>query len=435
MEVQWMNVFFMAKLLGAELMYTATYPRRGCFPLRMAAGVSICLLLSYAVPIRSFSSPGASMLTFAWLFGCTVLSLLLCYQCSVWNILFAAIAGYLAEHFVSQTGNLMRLFPVVKAISEPAQDAVCNLIPLLIFYPLFYFCFARHIHRGEHPNVDNKKLILIAGLSLVLCILISVLALDSQQYLAVLALPVQNLIFFIEYSYAMLCCVVVLMLLFGILTQRKLQTDLTLTQYLLHQEQEQYRISKENIELINIRCHDLKHQISALRENATEESIREIERAVLIYDSVVKTGNNVLDVILTEKSLYCQQHQIRFTCIVDGGHLNLIETSDLYSLFGNLVDNAIEALEKLEDVQMRNLSLNVKQVGQYLVIWIENPYSGQLRFVDGLPQTTKQDREYHGYGMKSIQMLVNKYKGTLLIDAADQLFRIKIVLPVPDDAK
>lgn len=425
----------MAKLLGAELMYTATYPRRGCFPLRMAAGVSICLLLSYAVPIRSFSSPGASMLTFAWLFGCTVLSLLLCYQCSVWNILFAAIAGYLAEHFVSQTGNLMRLFPVVKAISEPAQDAVCNLIPLLIFYPLFYFCFARHIHRGEHPNVDNKKLILIAELSLVLCILISVLALDSQQYLAVLALPVQNLIFFIEYSYAMLCCVVVLMLLFGILTQRKLQTDLTLTQYLLHQEQEQYRISKENIELINIRCHDLKHQISALRENATEESIREIERAVLIYDSVVKTGNNVLDVILTEKSLYCQQHQIRFTCIVDGGHLNLIETSDLYSLFGNLVDNAIEALEKLEDVQMRNLSLNVKQVGQYLVIWIENPYSGQLRFVDGLPQTTKQDREYHGYGMKSIQMLVNKYKGTLLIDAADQLFRIKIVLPVPDDAK
>ena len=233
----------------------------------------------------------------------------------------------------------------------------------------------------------------------------------------------------------MLCCLVVLMLLFGILTQRKLQTDLTLTQYLLHQEQEQYRISKENIELINIRCHDLKHQISALRENATEESIREIERAVLIYDSVVKTGNNVLDVILTEKSLYCQQHQIRFTCIVDGGHLNLIETSDLYSLFGNLVDNAIEALEKLEDVQMRNLSLNVKQVGQYLVIWIENPYSGQLRFVDGLPQTTKQDREYHGYGMKSIQMLVNKYKGTLLIDAADQLFRIKIVLPVPDDAK
>ena len=195
MEVQWMNVFFMAKLLGAELMYTATYPRRGCFPLRMAAGVSICLLLSYAVPIRSFNSPGASMLTFAWLFGCTVLSLLLCYQCSVWNILFAAIAGYLAEHFVSQTGNLMRLFPVVKAISEPAQDAVCNLIPLLIFYPLFYFCFARHIHRGEHPNVDNKKLILIAGLSLVLCILISVLALDSQQYLAVLALPVQNLIF------------------------------------------------------------------------------------------------------------------------------------------------------------------------------------------------------------------------------------------------
>ena len=96
-----------------------------------------------------------------------------------------------------------------------------------------------------------------------------------------------------------------LFLQFGLFERSKLQQQNAILQQILHLEQEQHRTSTENIELINRKCHDLKHQISALRyidsRKEQEESIRQIERAVMIYDLSVKTGNDALDIVLAEK--------------------------------------------------------------------------------------------------------------------------------------
>ena len=78
----------------------------------------------------------------------------------------------------------------------------------------------------------------------------------------------------------------------------------------------------------------------------------------------------------------------------------------------------------------REISLIIRQSQQFAVIWVENRYCAELNFVDGLPQTTKRESEYHGYGMKSIRLLVKKYGGTLVINTEDQLFRVKILFPV-----
>lgn len=87
---------------------------------------------------------------------------------------------------------------------------------------------------------------------------------------------------------------------------------------------EQYELTRENIALINQKCHDLKHQIRALR-NATKEELEhyleEIEGQVQIYDAIVKTGNEVLDTILTEKSLYCKERGISVFCVADGSQM------------------------------------------------------------------------------------------------------------------
>lgn len=90
----------------------------------------------------------------------------------------------------------------------------------------------------------------------------------------------------------------------------------------------------------------------------------------------------------------------------------------------------MEALEKLEDPDQREFSLSIRQVGQFLVILAENRYVGALSFHSGLPQTTKADRDYHGFGMQSIRHIVEKYEGELLLKTEDQTFRLKIVFPL-----
>ena len=65
------------------------------------------------------------------------------------------------------------------------------------------------------------------------------------------------------------------------------------------------------------------------------------------YDALFSTGNQAIDAILNEKSLYCSQRGIALNCLVDGSAVGHMEYVDIYSLVGNIMDNAIEAVEKL----------------------------------------------------------------------------------------
>lgn len=84
-----------------------------------------------------------------------------------------------------------------------------------------------------------------------------------------------------------------------------------------------------------------------------------MEQEIRSYEAQNKTGNEVLDTILTSKSLYCQQHGITLTCVADGAALDFMDTMDLCSLFGNALDNAIESVEKLPDSEQRLIHLVV----------------------------------------------------------------------------
>ncbi len=135
------------------------------------------------------------------------------------------------------------------------------------------------------------------------------------------------------------------------------QKELELLNQMWHRQQEQYKLSKENIDIINRKCHDLKHQMAALRairdKSEIDRQVSEMENAVMIYDSVIHTGNTALDVVLTEKGLLCEAKQINMTCMVDGKLLNFVDTVDLYTMFGNALDNAIESVIQQQDQQKR----------------------------------------------------------------------------------
>lgn len=213
-----------------------------------------------------------------------------------------------------------------------------------------------------------------------------------------------------------------------------MRQELAVMNLLWKKEQEQYQLSKENIALINQKCHDLKHQIRAIRSLSKEEIDRyleEMEHSVQIYESMVKTGNEVLDTILTEKSLYCRERGITVSCVADGSQMDFINTIDLYAILGNALDNAIEAVEKLAHREKRQIDVLIYRQQNFLVMNIINPLEGSLVYEEELPVTTKGDKSYHGFGLRSMRYLVKKYDGCLSVRTEDGCFSLKILMPIP----
>ena len=161
--------------------------------------------------------------------------------------------------------------------------------------------------------------------------------------------------------------------------------------------------------------------------------IREIEQAAVFYESSAKTGNKMLDLLLMEKLLYCEKYKIKLSCIAEGEKLAFMDAMDLYSLFGNALDNAIESVVQEKDEKKRIISFRVASHGQMLSIHFENYIAHELMFEDDLPVTTKSDKEYHGFGMMSIRHIVEKYGGTLQISTRDNLFQLNILMSIPTE--
>lgn len=217
--------------------------------------------------------------------------------------------------------------------------------------------------------------------------------------------------------------------------QMHMKYELKAINSILHRQYEQYKQYKESIQLINRKYHDLKHQISIIREEKNEEKkaeyLSEIESGIEIYEAQSKTGNSVLDTVLTGKILLCREHDINITCVADGTLLDFMEAMDICSIFGNALDNAIESIKKLSDSEKRLIRVAVYAQNDLLMLRFENYYESELKYENGSLITTKKDREYHGYGIKSLRHIAKKYHGTMTINTENNWFTLRILIPVP----
>ncbi len=214
----------------------------------------------------------------------------------------------------------------------------------------------------------------------------------------------------------------------------RVRRELEAVQSVLQNQYIQYKQSRESIDLINYKYHDLKHQIAVLRSETDPEKRNEflnhMEDEIKQYEAQNKTGNKVLDTVLTSKSLYCSKHDITFTCVADGTLLDFMDIMDICSIFGNALDNAIECELKIEDKEKRLIHVTVSQQKNFLILRFENYYEGDLKMKEGRLLTTKKEKEFHGYGIKSIRYTVSKYDGAVSIDAKENWFEMKILIPM-----
>lgn len=443
MSLSLYKIVFMAELLVAEFLFTLRLKRRRKFWLRFAAMCVVGMLIAWLFPIVTYNAFYSSVMFLA-LFAATVGGLMLCYKDSFVNIAYCAVAAYTMRHMSFQfyslyitlvtdsgaTANAMYGSTTTVVSQNAALTVVAYLLCYFVVYTLCYTFFARRIAKdGEFVLQKPTLLIWVVLILFVDIVLNAVVVYNSteQNFLNAKVLYVNVIT---TYLYNILCCFFMLFIQFVMIDVQKLKRDLEITNHILQQERKQYQISKENIDLINRKCHDMKYQIGQIvaEGGAGGKTVREIEGMIDIYDSMLKTGNEALDVIFAEKSLLCRKNDIKLNCMIDGARLSFMETADIYVLFGNLMDNAMEAVGKLDEVDKRIISVNVYAEADKLHIVMSNYFVGQIDIrPDGMPQTTKADKDYHGIGMRSVCLIAERYGGTTDFTIDDGIFTVEIV--------
>ena len=351
------------------------------------------------------------------LFAIVVLILWFTMEVPLREAVYCGTCAYLLEHMAY---CLRLILPYVfPTLSADAGKPLYYLIMAGVFIS-GYFLFVRPMIRDHHYVTTAVESLWLLVSVLVVVLVMSMLASTFEFEL-------------LHSIYALLCCGFALV---GQVKQQKqlgLQQELSLQQQLWQRHKAQFEMSKENIEIINQKCHDLKHQVAALKHiqdpERRDEVIDSLQESVMIYDSILKTGNEVLDTVLTEKSLLCRQKEIALTCIADGKLLSFLDAVDIYTLFGNALDNAIEAAQHLPREE-RMIDLQVRQKAGLILICITNRFAGTIELGGNLPKTSKEDKFYHGFGLKSIQTVAEKYDGILTLKMEDSLFRLRIAIPI-----
>ena len=342
--------------------------------------------------------------------------------------MFCCIAGYLTQHPI---GKIFYMFQLISGLREffygaPWISFACNVCFYVIGMVCVYFVFARRANKNIMLKVENRNVLFLSVAALIVTIFIN--NLFDMYARSIVLLDVAGSVL------AVFTCIFILSVQSGLLDKSRYRQDMEIMEQLWEEKRKQFDLTKENIDIINIKCHDLKHQLYALRTSEGEiskEAVREIEDAVSFYDSNIKTNNEILDTMLTEKSLYCREHGIKLTCMVDGRKLSYISSADMCSLFGNAIENAIEAVGRVKDPDKRVVSVTSEVRSGMNLIRIVNYFGGKVEFEDGLPVTDKGDKNFHGFGMKSIRAIVEKYGGNLSVSTEDDEFYLNIVLPLP----
>lgn len=353
----------------------------------------------------------------------------LCCEITVPAAVLCFSVAFMAAEFVASVE--WQIFSFLAALGY--GNLPCEITLFLLFYVgLFtglYFLVKRYFSDADSRNVSWQEAVASVLMS-VAAFLISNISYVYPNTPFSSSLPAS--IFYIR-TLVDFSGVLILFLQQERWREMNMKKEMDAVNSILHRQYEQYNLSKENIEMINRKYHDLKHQIGVIRaerdSEKREQYLAEMEEEIKTYEAQNKTGNQVLDTILTGKHLYCVQHDINFTCVADGHLLDGMNVMDICTIFGNALDNAIEYEERIEDKKKRLIRVAVYSQNQFTIIRVENYCEVQLTQGDNLPETTKKNKEYHGYGLKSIRTTTEKYGGSMTVRTEDDWFYLRVLIP------
>lgn len=412
---------FFIEMLLAGVVVTASLKREERYWARLAVtlplSAGIWYVLTFVMPSTHFLY---DYLRYFLLFLTCLAGLYFCYDLTLSGTLFCGTAAYAMQHLICRIYILLFYLPgaLFGYWSETWVD-VPHFIAYWSILAALYFAFHRFL--GRQLKISQAKFSTKGQVATVALLLLVTLFISATY-----DLTGEDIINHIIFLFCDGLCVALLLIIqlhaYG-LSQK--EREMAEAESLHRMELRQMRQTREMIELINIKSHDLKHQLIAAGGKLSEAEAEEITRAVCAYDSAVNTGLEALDLVVSQKKMACDREGILLTCMLEGELLSFMSDVHIYSLVGNVLDNAIEAARVLPEEQ-RYIVFEVQRAAGAILLRTENEYEGELRWREGTLLTSKGDEDYHGFGMKSVSAIVEKYGGIMSISAQNGLFVLSI---------
>ena len=416
---------YLFEIFIAEGLFLRPFPPRKGRRALSWAGLAVMFLAGTITGIPQNSSLARFLwyfLLMAWRVACAVY----CFQGNPSAVSAACMAGFATQHIANKATILLRLIPPVgMAVRRaPVLSGPLEVVVFSAVYALIYVVFARHIR----PGAGSRHLDVLSATITVLCIGVNRLVADnaggSVQYEAAVCI------------YAIIGCVFALIIQVYISRWEEERAQSLIMGRLLADSEKQYEQWENSVTQLRVAAHDVRHmldRIQALARRSQMElpDLEQLRQTVDAYSASVRTGSDVSDILLRNMAALCQQNDVTLNCTICTDSLKCFDGMSLYFLFANAVDNAIKSAAQVEDPDKRIIDLSIRQFGGSVVIHIWNYFTGALEFAGGLP-VTRGDSRTHGFGMKSIRLIVERLGGVLNVHTEGQVFHLDVMLPLKE---
>ena len=366
-------------------LFARRFERRDFFLVRiiltLLEGMVVCYLL--AIWYTEADSLLVRVLCYSAITVSNFTALMFCWRDDIEEMLLAFCSGMAAYQFTNKLYPLLQNLRGINdretlALLHPGDASISNLDWTLFFgFHLLSIVVLALLFTPKNRLVHNRRTTRnVIILSIATITLVNILICISRVYEG--ESPMLNIvtkILYVGFSFT------ILTICAGIFSQSEQEEQIGVLHQLWRQDRAQFESVKANMDVINMKCHDLKHILDRIEDKLTGEEAASLREAIQFYDANIKTGNEVLDVVLCEKAMTCQKSGISFSCMADGEKLDFLTPVQTYTLFGNIIDNAVEAVKPLP-LEERVISLSCwdrPMISVAITIWKEvSPISAIL---------------------------------------------------------
>ncbi|RDY23367.1 ATP-binding protein [Romboutsia maritimum] len=201
-----------------------------------------------------------------------------------------------------------------------------------------------------------------------------------------------------------------------------------------------YKSLKESNIRIRQLYHDMKNHMMCIEEMCNsknaKEYIKDINKELNEHKNSFNTGNMILDIILSEKEQICKDKNIDFIADINFKMCHFVDMMDTCSIFSNIIDNAIEACEKINTLDIhRQINIRGTYLNQIFILKAENSKENNIIKKENKILTSKNNKFYHGMGISSIERIIKKYNGEINIEYTNYNFMLKLMIPIKCNIK
>ncbi len=415
---------YFIEVLIAELLFFHSLQKRDRFYIRFTLSVLVSLFVVSQLGLSSWTNTVSRFLMLFVILFISFLCMFISYNEAPFCITSACIAGIATQHIANKLIGLLLLIPALDASSKSSIliNIIIEVTVSFIVYAVIYVLFASKFS----PDKGSIQSTILSVVIVLTCIGINRLVIDHEEanvyYKAASCL------------YAIICCVFALTIQFYFSKWQQEKAEAMVIKKLLSASEKQYEQWKAMVQINNIHTHDLKHMLDKIERLSGKEALEipdltPIRESLENFSPLVKTGNEVIDVLLRNMDTLCKEQNIRFNCVSYTQQLGKFDSMSLYFLFANAIDNARAGAASVQDPDKRLIDVSLKQFGDSVIIHIWNYFGGELTMQDGMPVSTNKE-EGHGFGLKSIKMLVDEFEGAMKAKPEGDVFHLNIILPL-----